>query len=258
MTARVHELRILTPDGVVFSLPLAGPAVRALALGIDICVIQAALMALRQVLGVFSLALPDFSGGMFLVVQFAMQTGYGMLLEMVWGGRTVGKRVLGLRVADERGLHLRPAQVVVRNLLRPIDALPFAYLVGGVAAFFNHHAQRLGDLAAGTVVIRTKQVGAESQEVDNGKFNSFRAHPAMEARLRQRTTPEEAALLARMLARRDSLDPSARVDLYAELARRFRAKVRFPEELTRGLTDEQYLRNSADSLTRRGGKRVAM
>jgi uncharacterized RDD family membrane protein YckC len=248
--ARVHELRVLTPDGVVFALPLAGPGVRALALSIDFLIIQAALITLSQILSVFAIVLPDLSTGVFLLIQFAVQVFYGMLLETIWGGRTIGKRIMGLRVADERGLHLKPSQVAVRNLLRPVDALPFAYLVGGLAAFFSQHAQRLGDLAAGTVVIRTRQVLSTDSDLENGKFNSFRAHPAMEARLRQRVEPEEAALLAQALARRDSLDPEARITLFAEMAEAFRSKVRFPDEATHGLTDEQYLRNTADSLFR--------
>lgn len=248
--ARVHELRVLTPDGVVFSLPLAGPGVRALALFIDFMIIQTGLIALHNILSVFKVVLPDFTTGVMLLIQFAAQTFYGMLLETLWGGRTIGKRIMGLRVADEHGLHLKPSQVAVRNLLRPVDALPFAYLLGGLAAFFSQHAQRLGDLAAGTVVIRTRNVTAVDSELENGKFNSFRSHPAMEARLRQRVEPEEAALLAQALARRDSLDPDARIALFGEMAEHFRAKVRFPDEATHGLTDEQYLRNTADSLFR--------
>lgn len=254
--ARPHELRVLTPDGVVFSLPLAGPGVRALALFIDFLIIQAVLATLRNLLTMFHVVMPDLTGGAFLLIQFAVQVFYGMLLETLWGGRTIGKRIMGLRVADERGLHLKPSQVAVRNLLRPVDALPFAYLVGGLAAFFSQHAQRLGDLAAGTVVIRTRAVTGADSDLENGKFNSFRSHPAMEARLRQRTEPEEAALLAQALARRDSLDPDARIALFGEMAEQFRAKVRFPDETTRGLTDEQYLRNAADSLFRPAKRRA--
>lgn len=248
--APIHQLRVLTPDGVVFTLPLAGPATRALALLVDLLIVQATLMIAAKVLGILSIGLPDISGGLMVFLQFALQVFYGMTLETLWGGRTIGKRMLGLRVTDEHGLHLRPMQLALRNLLRPVDALPFTYLVGGTAAFFNRHAQRLGDLVAGTVVVRLPQVLAEASGMEFGKFNSFRAHPAMEARLRQRTEPEEAAILARALARRETLDPTARVALYADIAERFRAKVRFPEEATRSLTDEQYLRNTADTLFR--------
>ena len=247
---RAHQLAILTPDGIQFSLPLAGPAIRGLAITVDFLVVWAVLSSLQVVLAPFQAVLPDFTGGAFVLLQFACQVLYGIALELFWGGRTIGKKLLGLRVADERGLHLRPEQVIVRNLLRPIDALPFGYLAGGLAAFLSPKAQRLGDLAAGTVVIRTRHTAPATAGLEAGKFNSFRAHPAMEARLRQRTDPAEAALLARALTRRDTLAPESRLSLFADLSARFRAKVRFPEESTRGLTDEQYLRNAADSLFR--------
>ena len=87
------------------------------------------------------------------------------------------------------------------------------------------------------------------------KFNSFRAHPALEARLRQKTDPVEAAILAQALARREELSPESRLALYGDLADHFRRKVKFPETVTIGLTEEQFLRNAADSLFRQAARR---
>ena len=83
---------------------------------------------------------------------------YAVVSEWVWRGQTVGKRLMGLRVVDARGLRLEPSQVIVRNLMRLLDALPALYLVGGIACVFSRHRQRLGDLAAGTVVVRTSKI----------------------------------------------------------------------------------------------------
>ena len=247
---RSATLRITTPDGIVFAIPLAGPLVRGLALGLDFMVVTGLLYALRMALLPFAAVLPDIGGGTMILAAMVIQVCYGMILEGFWGGRTLGKRVLGLRVLDDRGLRLRFSQVLLRNLLRPVDALPFCYLVGGVVAFLNRHCQRLGDLAAGTVVVGHVPAVSPPDFLGQDKFNSFRQHPALEARLRQKTDPVEAAILAQALARREDLAPDSRLALYADLADHFRQKVRFPESVVLGLTEEQFLRNTADSLFR--------
>jgi len=248
-------LRITTPDGVVFALPLAGPLVRGLALSVDLLVVIAAMQVLQVALVPFAAFLPDIGGGIITLAGFALQIGYSIVLEGFWGGRTLGKRLFGLRVVDDRGLRLRFPQVLVRNLLRPVDALPLFYLLGGVVSFLNRHCQRLGDLAAGTVVVGSVPSTSPPDFLGKDKFNSFRAHPALEARLRQKTDPVEAAILAQALARREELSPESRLALYGDLADHFRHKVRFPEAVTIGLTEEQFLRNAADSLFRQTARR---
>lgn len=245
-------LDIRTADGVAFTLPLAGPASRAAAIGIDIVLIIALSWLLSALSGLVAIVSPDWAVALPGLIFFIVQTLYGMVLEGVWRGQTVGKRVLGLRVVDDRGLRLRPSQVVVRNLLRLVDALPVFYLVGGVAMALNRHYQRLGDMAAGTVVVRNRTV--RQPRIDGllaGRYNSFRDHPILEARLRQRTSPELAALILSALMRRDDLDPPERLRVYARLVTHLRGLVEFPAELTDGLSDEQYLRNAADSVYRK-------
>ena len=85
-------------------------------------------------------------------------------------------------------------------------------------------------------------------------YNSFRDYPHLEARLRQQVSPEEADLLVRALMRRDTLDATARINLFKELTEHFREKVEFPDGAVLGITDEQYLRNTVDSVFR--GKRL--
>ena len=81
-----------------------------------------------------------------------------------------------------------------------------------------------------------------------GKYNSLREHPHLGARLRQRTSPAEAALALQAILRRDTLEPAARLEVFAEIAEHFRAKVPFPAEITTALADEQYVRNVVDVL----------
>ena len=158
--ARASTLDIRLPEGVVFSLPLAGPATRFLAWLVDLLGILAILILVNNLLGLLSLVSADAAGGVAIVLTFAVPIFYGILFEGFWRGQTPGKRALGLRVMDARGLRLDLRQVVIRNLLRAVDGLPALYLVGGTACFFTARAQRLGDLAADTVVVRAERPAA--------------------------------------------------------------------------------------------------
>jgi hypothetical protein len=120
-----------------------------------------------------------------------------------------------------------------------------------VACLVSRRAQRLGDLAANTVVIRVPKISEpDLDQLLSGKYNSLRDYPHLVARLRQRVSPAEARIAVQALLRRDLLEPQARVELFAEVAEHFRAKVQFPAEATDGITDEQYVRNVVDVLYR--------
>src|SRR5690606_31901397 len=118
---------------------------------------------------------------------FFVDWGYGIVLEYYWRGQTLGKRLLGLRVMDEQGLHLTFSQVAVRNLLRVFDSIPVFYAVGGLAMVLSPRRQRLGDLAANTIVVRApRALRLDPVRTGEVKYNSFRAYPHIEARLRQK------------------------------------------------------------------------
>ena len=141
---------------------------------------------------------------------------------------------------------------LARNLLRFVDSLPL-YFIGGLACWFSWNCQRLGDLAANTVVIRSPRLSEpDLDQLLAGKYNSLRQHPHLAARLRQRVSPGEAAIALQALVRRDEFDPAARVELFGELADHFRALIPFPAEATDGVADEQYIRNVVDVIYRSG------
>jgi uncharacterized RDD family membrane protein YckC len=250
MIGHTTTLTLRTAEGIVFSQPLAGPVSRGLAWLIDACVIVCAFWALSLTSRLLSFLAADWTAFAYVLLMLGLTLGYGVVWEWAWNGQTPGKRVIGLRVIDERGRPLVFSQIVVRNLLRMIDApIPLAYVVGGVAMFFTRHCQRLGDLAAGTVVIRTPQFTApDTTSLADGTAASFRQHPLAAARLRQRTTPQEAQCVLSALLRREALAPEARLRLYRELADHFREKVSFPPETTASLSDEPFLRNVADVI----------
>lgn len=249
--SRTNTLLIRTPEGIVFSQLLAGPVTRFLAWAIDFIIILLVTSLLNAMVSLLSLISLDLAQALSILLLFVISIGYGMFFEWYWRGQTFGKRMLRLRVVDAHGLRLHFGQIVIRNLLRFVDCLPAFYLVGGLACLLSRKAQRLGDVAANTVVIRLpKAAEPDLDQIMAGKYNSLRDHPHLEARLRQRATPAEASVALQAVLRRDLLEPSARIELFAAIADHFRAQVPFPPEATEGITDEQYVRNVVDVLYR--------
>lgn len=252
MNSRTNTLEIRTPEGVAFSFQLAGPMTRFLAWTVDVLLVFSVMGIASVILTLATRFSLDFSMTFLILVYFAVPVLYGMLFEWFLRGQTPGKRMLRLRVIDEQGLRLQFSQVVVRNLLRFVDALPFnLYLVGGMSCLLSRKAQRLGDLAASTVVIRTSRLAEpDLDQVLAGKYNSLRDYPYLEARLRQRVSPREAGIALQAIVRREQLKPEARVQLFEDLAAHFKSLVEFPQEATDGITDEQYVRNVVDVVFR--------
>ena len=249
---KLNTLTIRTPEGIEFSLLLAGPVTRFLAWSVDFLAILALSKLLGVVFGIAGIISRDLATAANILGYFLVSIGYGIFLEWYWHGQTLGKRLLRLRVADTHGLQLQFSQVVIRNLLRFIDSLPVLfYLVGGLTCLINRRAQRLGDFAANTVVVWNPAVDEPNlDQLLEGKYNSFRKYPHLEARLRQHVSPKEAQIALQALLRRDEFDPGSRVELFGNIVSYFKQIVAFPPEATDGISDEQYVRNLVDALFR--------
>jgi len=248
---RFDRLVIRTPEGFNFSMLLAGPITRFMAWLIDLVIVIGAVFLVMMISSYFSFVSGDLSGALSILAFFAIWFGYGIVLEWYCHGKTVGKRIFNLRVVDEHGLTLTFGQIAVRNLMRGVDCLPVLYLVGGTVCVLSRRSQRLGDIAAGTVVVRSVETSLgdlAKAAAGSDKFNSLAQYPHIEARLRQRISPPEARIALQALLRRDSLVPECRVELFTELADHFRAMADFPPEATDALSDEQYIRNVVDTL----------
>lgn len=246
---RTQVLRVRTPEGVAFTFRLATPVLRAAAFIIDFAVVSAAWSVIGAILGLLNLISQDFAGMVATIGYFLLSQGYRIAAEWLWQGQSIGKRSLRLRVVDARGLRLTFQQVVLRNLLRVVDGLPLFYLVGGIAAFLNAHGQRLGDLAAGTLVVwEPPEPLPDFSKLRGEKYNSLREHAPAVARLRQAVSPDEARAAWSALARRDELEAEARVRLFAELAAHFAAVGGVPAEAVEGVSQEQFVRNVVDVL----------
>jgi len=248
---RTNALIILTPEGISFTQNLAGPVTRFLAFAIDLAGITLISGLLSQVLLLTAIVSADFAIAARTISYFVVTIGYSILLEWSWRGQTPGKRVLKIRVVDAEGFRLQPSQIVMRNLLRVVDLLPAFYAVGGICCALSPKYQRLGDIAANTVVIYIAPEKIPDLELlFSGTYNSLRNHAHLAAQLRKTISPAEARLALEAIVRRAELAPNSRLELYRQLAHRLRSLVAFPEETLQGMTDEQYVRNIVDLIYR--------
>ncbi|HVD00502.1 MAG TPA: RDD family protein [Candidatus Dormibacteraeota bacterium] len=200
------ELIVATPELVTFGYQLAGPGSRFLAQMIDfplqVLLLVVALvsgLAIGGVVGDVNVALVVAA-----ILGFIVVWGYFPVSEAVWSGKTLGKYAFGLRVVGDQGEPIQLSQAVIRNLVRIVDFLPFFYGIGIIALFWNGRGKRLGDLAAGTVVVRERAPVRLSQLL----ATSPDAAPAV------RLAPADAALLR-------GLEPELRQFVTAYALRRF-------------------------------------
>lgn len=141
-----------TPEGVDLGLRVAGPLPRALAWVLDALIRYTALFALSMLL----LPLAGLGVGAFLILLFLMEWFYPVLFE-VTRGATPGKKAMGLTVVHDNGTPIGWPAAMIRNLLRVVDFFPLFYGAGVVSMLINRQFKRLGDLAAGTLVVYVEE-----------------------------------------------------------------------------------------------------
>lgn len=162
-----ERITIDTPENVAFGYPIAGIGSRFLAALVDsliILILQLAVqVSLYALLNAFAglsldseLQTLTWAAAIFGLVGFALLWGYYIFFELAWNGQSPGKRWVGLRVIRAEGTPITLSESIIRNLVRLVDFLPVAYGVGVVTMFIDARSRRLGDLAAGTLVVRDK------------------------------------------------------------------------------------------------------
>ncbi|NQV24981.1 MAG: RDD family protein [Rhodopirellula sp.] len=200
---------IETPENVTLTFQLAGPGSRMGAYLID--------FVLRLIIGwvmIFILtSLTPIVGqgapiGLMLVGFFLLEWGYGSLFEGLWRGQTPGKKFCGLRVIKDAGYPISFYDAVLRNLLRAADILPIGYGVGLICMSFTARLQRIGDLAAGTMVVRNQQ---HRFERDTSDFAQLDPIPASACFRRYAVSERTLDVIEQLLWRRETL-PRRRVE----------------------------------------------
>src|SRR5690625_857634 len=177
------QIQIKTTEFVSLQFRLAGLGSRAAAMIIDQILLTIVNMGLIFGL-VFmmesNLLMVGDSAGWFaaiwLLALFAINFGYFLVSEYFFNGKTIGKNIIGIRVIQENGHSITILSAIIRNLLRVIDVLPSGYFIGIILVFLHSKHKRLGDMAAGTVVVYERNAKRQKKtvldkEIENRKLN---------------------------------------------------------------------------------------
>jgi uncharacterized RDD family membrane protein YckC len=214
------RITIATPEGVDLELTLAGVGSRFVSALVDF-LLQIALLAgvtgVGAAVGAFG---NGFGSAVVLVASFLVFAAYDVLFEVFASGRTPGKRLNGLRVARIDGSPVTFFTSAIRNVLRLVDLLPGMYLVGIVTILVTRRNQRLGDVAAGTLVVRERTQHPSLQEL-----RAPQPVPSTNTWDATAVTADELAAVRSFLARRYELTNEARYRLAVDLAGALRPKV---------------------------------
>lgn len=167
------SLSIETPENVALEYTLAGIGSRFLAASVDTLIILALLLLVNLVLVLAMGLVPgagEVASGWVLaglgLVSFAIFWGYYIFFEVLWNGQTPGKRWQRLRVIRRDGTPAGALEIIIRNLVRLVDFIPANYALGVVVMFIDSQSRRLGDLAAGTLVVRDQVAAAPLRALD--------------------------------------------------------------------------------------------
>jgi uncharacterized RDD family membrane protein YckC len=150
------DLIVSTPERVKFDYQVAGLGTRGIAQILDLLIVAGILIAVVFFGAAVAAATQSDSAAALIEIfgSFVVIFGYFWISEALFSGQTLGKRAFRLRVVGDRGEPLTWVQAGVRNVIRIVDFLPYGYGVGMVVLFINGRGKRLGDLAAGTVVVK--------------------------------------------------------------------------------------------------------
>jgi hypothetical protein len=165
-----------------------------------------------------------------VVIVFVVLFGYFIVFEAMWNGQTPGKKLLGLRVVRDGGYPIDFGASLIRNLIRVGEWLIGYYILAAISALISPENKRLGDLAAGTIVVRDSRLATPRNPAQRRDEPIYAPTAYLSS--------EERALIKRFLERRDALSADRRSELAAQLAARVRS--RLPPELAR-LDNESLL-----------------
>ncbi|HVL67080.1 MAG TPA: RDD family protein [Vicinamibacterales bacterium] len=237
--AALEKLSIDTPEQVALEFSLATVGSRFLAVAIDTVIQMAGASLLFLLAAAVSFVTgARVSAGPWVMAAlvlgwFVIYSGYFAIFETVWNGQTPGKRVVGLRVIHVSGRPINAFEAILRNVVRIADQLPGVYAIGIVTIFLTERSQRLGDLAASTVVVHERTVGAEAPVVET---RAARARPARHYGA-ARLSAAEVSLIELYFRRRDELDGAARIRMAQQIADRLRARL----DISVPVEHEQFL-----------------
>src|SRR6266566_1903154 len=226
--AFARRLAIETPEHLMLEIELAGPGSRVAAAACDAAILFVILLSVSVLLSAVPARAHEgrwatLVSVLFVVVLFVLTWGYFLLFEAFNDGRTPGKRLTGIRVVMDTGHRLTLTAAAVRNLVRVVDAQPlFSYLLGFGFVLFHPQNKRLGDIVAGTIVVRDRPGHLRLAGAAADAPPSREPHETGPPEL----ADEEFRLIDRLLERWDDLEDPVRRRFTADLVARFAS--RFP------------------------------
>ena len=149
------------PEGITLSLPVASLVSRSLAFLVDQVISWLLIFVAIQIFQF----LGRFGEGMIYISIFIIQWFYPVLFEVFYNGQTIGKKIVGIMVINDDGTPIDWSSSIVRNLLRVADFLPFLYAFGFISMMFSRDFKRLGDFAAGTLVVHKMEEIEKDQKI---------------------------------------------------------------------------------------------
>ena len=220
------RLNIDTPEQIALELPIAGVGSRFLAVAVDTLLQGALFLGGLVVLGIGTPLVLAFAPvwvvsigpALFFVYLFCLFWGYFAFFEILWSGRTPGKRLAGIRVIKESGRPITPLEAIGRNIVRSVDFLPLFYALGVMVMLLNRKSRRLGDFVAGTIVVHDAAGAGARPEVPVAAERSVSQAAAA------RVSQEELLLIETYLRRRFDLDPTVRDEVAGQIAARIETK----------------------------------
>lgn len=250
-----EKLTIETPEQTSLDFAIAGIGSRFLALALDTLIqmlvgfivgigggmLVAALTAAAPKSAIWGTAI-------LVLFFFLLYFGYYAFFEIIWNGQTPGKRKAGIRVIKDSGRPLTPAESIARNLLRMVDWLPGFYAIGIASALLTKENKRLGDLVAGSLVVRESSFSGLKQVWQTPRAPSVPGSAPLGA---ANLTLEESALIDSFLTRRSELDLDVRARMAEQILQRIRPKLTLPGD--NSLSTETILENLAYERRATGG-----
>jgi len=250
-----RRLTVTTPEQVELRFETAGVGSRVGAQLIDVSILAVVNGAIF--LGAFFLLdamteawrdrLQEYAFAIMILLFAATNGGYFLVGEYVGNGRTIGKRAMSIRVIQENGRPLSFLSSAIRNALRLVDALPALYFVGAAFSFFHPQDKRLGDMAAGTVVVHEPGSARRRAKRMEKRLASWRpAFPALEldAGARERVTEEEWSLVAMFAERLPDLAPRRAEELARDIVWQLAPKLGLAERWREALDAEEQARSA--------------
>jgi uncharacterized RDD family membrane protein YckC len=223
MSTPESNVYIETPENVTLEAEVAGFGTRTLAALIDYLIMGVAVLTFACLFMRSLYETSPSSGAIAILIIFAILTFYHLAFEVAWNGQTPGKRALKLRVVQSNGMPATVSGLVIRNLVRVFDFLPVSYGIGLATMFATRHNQRLGDLAARTIVVHERhQVGLDAvrEDLRVRYFFLYPNDPVPDYIRIEALSQQDRRLIINYLQRRYDLGGSGRENIAISLARR--------------------------------------